>query len=67
MCQGRSESCDVLLKPCFLFLDRTYHRVIVGEHDKGYGSDEDVQVVRPAKVRTRHHSLCFQKAPFVTD
>lgn len=63
----RFESCDVLLKPCFLFLVRTYHRVIVGEHDKGYGSNEDVQVLKPAKVRTCHHRVCFQKAPFFTD
>ncbi|XP_042277558.1 chymotrypsin B [Thunnus thynnus] len=31
---------------------RTYHRVVAGEHDKGYGSNEDVQVLKPAKVFT---------------
>ncbi|XP_077419053.1 chymotrypsin B-like [Vanacampus margaritifer] len=31
---------------------RTYHRVVAGEHDKGYGSNEAVQVLRPAKVFT---------------
>nr|XP_057945524.1 chymotrypsin B-like [Doryrhamphus excisus] len=31
---------------------RTYHRVIAGEHDKGYGSNEAVQTLRPAKVFT---------------
>merc|ERR1719268_122690 len=31
---------------------RTYHRVIAGEHNKGYGSTEDVQVLKPAKVFT---------------
>uniref|UniRef100_A0A665TQP7 Chymotrypsin B n=1 Tax=Echeneis naucrates TaxID=173247 RepID=A0A665TQP7_ECHNA len=31
---------------------RTYHRVVAGEHDKGYGSNEAVQVLKPAKVFT---------------
>ncbi|XP_077376524.1 chymotrypsin B-like [Festucalex cinctus] len=31
---------------------KTYHRVVAGEHDKGYGSNEAVQVLRPAKVFT---------------
>uniref|UniRef100_A0A3Q1C8N9 chymotrypsin n=1 Tax=Amphiprion ocellaris TaxID=80972 RepID=A0A3Q1C8N9_AMPOC len=31
---------------------RTYHRVIAGEHNKGYGSNEDVQVLTPAQVFT---------------
>ncbi|KAM3626091.1 uncharacterized protein V6R79_022369 [Siganus canaliculatus] len=31
---------------------RTYHRVIAGEHNKGYGSGEDIQVLKPAKVFT---------------
>ncbi|XP_047218539.1 chymotrypsin B-like [Girardinichthys multiradiatus] len=28
----------------------TYHRVIAGEHDKSYYSNEDVQVLKPAQV-----------------
>ncbi|CAG5849360.1 unnamed protein product [Menidia menidia] len=31
---------------------RTYHQVVAGEHNKGYGSNEDVQVIKPAKVFT---------------
>merc|ERR1712203_766847 len=32
---------------------RTYHRVIVGEHDKGsYSNTEDIQILKPAKVFT---------------
>ncbi|XP_033842264.1 chymotrypsin B-like [Periophthalmus magnuspinnatus] len=31
---------------------RTYHYVIAGEHDKGYGSSEVVQKIKPAKVFT---------------
>ncbi|XP_053721953.1 chymotrypsin B-like [Synchiropus splendidus] len=31
---------------------RTYHNVIVGEHDKGYGTQEATQVIKPAKVFT---------------
>ncbi|KAK2920510.1 chymotrypsin B-like [Channa argus] len=30
----------------------TYHRVIAGEHDKGFGSNEDTQLLKPAKVFT---------------
>ncbi|XP_019215462.1 chymotrypsin B, partial [Oreochromis niloticus] len=31
---------------------RTYHNVIAGEHNKGYGSTENIQVLKPAKVFT---------------
>ncbi|XP_024116958.1 chymotrypsin B [Oryzias melastigma] len=31
---------------------RTYHRVIVGEHDKGAGSTEDIQILTPGQVFT---------------
>merc|ERR1712121_387751 len=32
---------------------RTYHRVIIGEHDKGsYATQEDIQKITPAKVFT---------------
>lgn len=47
----------------FLFPARTYHRVIAGEHDKGFGSNEDVQVLKPAKVRTTHQPVSFQNTP----
>uniref|UniRef100_A0A3P9K0D8 chymotrypsin n=2 Tax=Oryzias latipes TaxID=8090 RepID=A0A3P9K0D8_ORYLA len=30
---------------------RTYHRVIAGEHNKGAGSNEDIQILTPAQVR----------------
>ncbi|XP_075873963.1 chymotrypsin B-like [Nelusetta ayraudi] len=31
---------------------RTYHNVIAGEHNKGYGSSEAIQVLRPSRVFT---------------
>ncbi|CAB1424172.1 unnamed protein product [Pleuronectes platessa] len=31
---------------------RTYHRVVAGEHNRGYGSNEDVQKLKPAQVFT---------------
>lgn len=50
---------DVFLKLCFLFPVRTYHRVIAGEHDKGYGSNEDVQILKPAKVRATNCPISY--------
>lgn len=57
------ESVDAFLKTCFLFPVRTYHRVIAGEHDKAYGSNEAVQVLKPAKVRTAHRPVSFWITP----
>uniref|UniRef100_A0A3Q3LLH2 chymotrypsin n=1 Tax=Labrus bergylta TaxID=56723 RepID=A0A3Q3LLH2_9LABR len=31
---------------------RTYHNVVLGEHNKGYGSNEAIQKLKPAKVFT---------------
>uniref|UniRef100_A0A672FTH6 chymotrypsin n=2 Tax=Salarias fasciatus TaxID=181472 RepID=A0A672FTH6_SALFA len=31
---------------------RTYHRVVIGEHNKGYGTNEDVQILSPSRVFT---------------
>ncbi|KAI3376737.1 hypothetical protein L3Q82_000009 [Scortum barcoo] len=41
-----------------------YHRVIAGEHDKSYGSNEAVQQLKPAMVRPAHQPISFHHSLF---
>lgn len=52
-----SSVLDLLLMFCFLFSLRTYHNVIAGEHNKGYGSNEDVQILKPARVSYKNDQI----------
>lgn len=46
-----AEHCGGTAGLWFVAFFRTYHRVIAGEHNKGAGSNEDIQILTPAQVR----------------